>query len=77
MPRGVKRERNLAEEMEAVSAQIARHESALKELKAQLSALREQQEQTELKNLNKLLKESGMSVKEVAGILAKPKEEIA
>ncbi len=77
MPRGIKRERNIPEEIKTVSAHIAKHENALKDLKAQLIALREEQEQTELKNLNKLLKETGMTPKELADMLAKPKEDIA
>jgi hypothetical protein len=77
MPRGVKRERNLAEELATVNAQIAKHEGIIKSLKLQLSALQEEQEQSELRNLNKLLKESGLTTQELASIITKPKEDIA
>ena len=77
MPRGVKRERNLAEELATVNAQIAKHEAIIKSLKLQLSALQEEQEQSELRNLNKLLKESGLTTQELADIIVKPKADIA
>ncbi len=77
MPRGVKRERNLAEELAIVNAQIAKHEAIIKSLKLQLSALQEEQEQSELRNLNKLLKESGLTTQELADIIVKPKADIA
>jgi hypothetical protein len=77
MPRGVKRERNLAEEVATVNAQIAKHETIIKSLKLQLSALQEEQEQSELRSLNKLLKESGLTTQELASIIIKPKEDIA
>lgn len=77
MPRGIKRERNIAEEIATVSAQISKHEAAIKSLKSQLSALQEEQEQSELRTLNKLLKDSGMTTKDLANIIVKPKEEIA
>jgi 1,6-anhydro-N-acetylmuramate kinase len=77
MPRGVKRERNIPEEIKTVTAQIAKHDAAIKSLKAQLASLQEELEQAELKNLNKLLKESGLTTKDLANIIIKPKEEIA
>ncbi|SHI02293.1 hypothetical protein SAMN02745823_01966 [Sporobacter termitidis DSM 10068] len=77
MPRGVKRERNIPEEIVSIKAQIAKHESAIKSLKAQLSSLQDELEQTELKSLNKLLKESGLTTKELENIIIKPKEDIA
>jgi hypothetical protein len=77
MPRGIKRERNISEEIASISAQISKHESVIKTLKAQLSALQNEQEQNELKNLNKLLKESGLSAKDLESFIAKPREEIA
>ncbi|MEL4106560.1 hypothetical protein AAFA46_06955 [Oscillospiraceae bacterium WX1] len=77
MPRGIKRERNIAEEMASVSAQIAKHESAIKSLRSQLNALLEEQEQAELKSLNKLLKESGLTPEELASMIVKPAEDIA
>jgi hypothetical protein len=76
MPRGIKRERNIAEEITAVIAQISKHEAVIKSLKSQLSALQEEQEQSELRTLNKLLKDTGMTTKDLANII-KPKEEIA
>lgn len=77
MPRGVKRERNIADELAAVNAQIAKHEAIIKSLKQQFSALQEEREQSELRNLNKLLKESGLTTQELADIIVKPKEDIA
>lgn len=77
MPRGVKRERNISEEIANINAQIAKHESIIKSLKNQLSSLQEEQEQSELRNLNKLLKESGLTPQELAGMISKPKEDIA
>lgn len=77
MPRGVKRERNISEEIANINAQIAKHESTIKSLKLQLSALQEEQEQSELRSLNKLLKETGMTPQELAGMINKPKEDIA
>lgn len=77
MPRGVKRVRNIAEELAAVNAQIAKHEAIIKSLKLQLSALQEEQEQSELRNLNKLLKDTGLTTQELANMIIKPKEDIA
>jgi predicted nuclease with TOPRIM domain len=77
MPRGVKRERNIPEEIASVNEQISRHEGVIKTLKAQLSALQEEQEQQELKNLNRLLKESGLTAKDLEGFIVKPREDIA
>lgn len=77
MPRGIKRERNISEEIAAVNAQIAKHEVIIKSLKAQLSSLKEENEQSELRNLNKLLRESGLTTQELADIIVKPKEDIA
>lgn len=77
MPRGVKRIRNISEELATVNAQIAKHEAIIKSLKLQLSALQEEQEQSELRNLNKLLKETGLTTQEIADMLIKPKEDIA
>ncbi|UOO37483.1 hypothetical protein IZU99_09560 [Oscillospiraceae bacterium CM] len=77
MPRGIKRERNIAEEMASVSAQIAKHESVIKSLRSQLNALLGEQEQAELKSLNKLLKESGLTPEELASMIVKPTEDIA
>lgn len=77
MPRGIKRERNITEEIAAVNAQIAKHEAIIKSLKVQLASLKEENEQSELRNLNKLLKESGLTTQELANIIVKPKEDIA
>ncbi len=77
MPRGVRRERNIPEEIASVNAQIAKHEAIIKSLKSQLATLQQEQEQAELRNLNKLLKESGMTAQELANMINKPKEEIA
>jgi hypothetical protein len=77
MPRGVKRERNITEELATVNAQIAKHEAIIKSLKQQLSALQEEKEQSELKQLNKLLKETGLTTQELADMIIKPKEDIA
>jgi predicted nuclease with TOPRIM domain len=77
MPRGVKRERNIPEEIASVNEQISKHEGVIKTLKAQLSALQEEQEQQELKNLNRLLKESGLTAKDLEGFIVKPREDIA
>lgn len=77
MPRGIKRERNITEEVAAVNAQIAKHEAIIKSLKVQLASLKEENEQSELRNLNKLLKESGLTTQELANIIVKPKEDIA
>lgn len=77
MPRGIKRERNITEEIAAVNVQIAKHEAIIKSLKAQLASLKEENEQSELRNLNKLLKESGLTTQELANIIVKPKEDIA
>jgi hypothetical protein len=77
MPRGIKRERNISDELTAVNAQIAKHEATIKSLKLQLSSLQEEQEQSELRNLNKLLKESGLTTQDLANIIVKPKEDIA
>lgn len=77
MPRGVKRERNIAEELASVNAQIAKHEAIIKSLKQQLSALQEEKEQSELRHLNKLLKETGLTTQELADMIIKPKEDIA
>jgi predicted nuclease with TOPRIM domain len=77
MPRGVKRERNIIDEIATVNAQIAKHEAVIKTLKTQLAGLQEELEQSELKSLNKLLKETGMTAKDLESIIVKPKEEIA
>ena len=77
MPRGIKRERNIPEEIATVTAQITKHESVIKALKTQLAALQQEMEQSELKNLNKLLKESGLTTKDLEHFIAKPKEDIA
>lgn len=77
MPRGIKRERNIAEEIATVNNQIAKHEAIIKSLKLQLSSLQEEQEQSELRSLNKILKESGLTTQELASIIIKPKEDIA
>lgn len=77
MPRGIKRQRNIPEEITSVSAQIAKHEAIVKSLKSQLSSLQEEQEQSELRNLNRLLKESGLSTQDLANIIVKPKDDIA
>ena len=77
MPRGIKRERNIPEEIASVTAQIHKHENVIKTLKSQLSSLQDELEQNELKSLNKLLKESGMTTKDLESIIVKPKEDIA
>ena len=77
MPRGIKRERNISDELATINTQIAKHEGIIKSLKLQLSSLQEEQEQSELRNLNKLLKESGLTTQDLASIIIKPKEEIA
>jgi hypothetical protein len=77
MPRGIKRVRNISEELATINAQIAKHESIIKSLKLELSSLQEEQEQSELKNINKLLKESGLTTQELADMIIKPKEDIA
>ncbi len=77
MPRGIKRERNIPEEIVSVNAQIAKHEAVIKTLKSQLSSLQDELEQNELKILNRLLKESGLTTKELENIIVKPKEDIA
>ena len=77
MPRGIKRERNIPGEIVTVTGQISKHEAVIKALKAQLSALQDEMEQNELKNLNKLLKESGLTPKDLENFIAKPKEDIA
>jgi hypothetical protein len=77
MPRGIKRERNISEELATINGQIAKHEAVIKSLKLQLSSLQEEQEQSELRNLNKLLKESGLTTQDLANIIVKPKEDIA
>ena len=75
MPRGVKRERNIPEEIESVNAQITKHEAIIKSLKAQLLSLQEELEQKELKQLNQYLKENGMSAKDLVDTVIKRKEE--
>ncbi len=75
MPRGVKRERNIPEEIATVSAQIAKHESVIKSLKGQLSSLQEELEQAELKKLNTYLKENGITAQDVVDTVMKKKEE--
>ncbi len=75
MPRGVKRERNIPEEIATVSAQIAKHESVIKSLKGQLSSLQEELEQAELKKLNAYLKENGITAQDVVDTVMKKKEE--
>lgn len=77
MPRGIKRERNIPQEIASVNSQIAKHEAIIKSLKSELSSLQDELEQTELKNLNKLLKESGLTTKDLESIIVKPKEDIA
>lgn len=77
MPRGIKRERNIPEEIATVTAQISKHEAMIKTLKIQLAALQEEMEQNELKSLNKLLKESGLTPKDLERFIARPKEDIA
>lgn len=76
MPRGIKRERNIPEEIASVTAQIQKHEAIIKNLKSQLASLQEEMEQVELKSLNKLMKESGLTTKDLENII-KPKEDIA
>ena len=63
MPRGVKRERNIPEEIESVNAQIAKHEAVIKSLKAQMASLQAELEQLELKQLNEYLKQNGMTAR--------------
>ncbi len=75
MPRGVKKIRNIPEEIAVVGEQIAKHESAIKTLKAKLSALQEEQEQSELRNLNNLLKQSGISTQELMNMIDKSDQE--
>ncbi len=75
MPRGVKRERNIPEEIATVSTQIAKHESIVKSLKAQLASLQEEREKNELKQLNEYLKANGLSAQELVDSVVKPKEE--
>ena len=75
MPRGVKRERNYDDEIERIAAQISQHEASIKALKGQLSSLKEEKEQNDLKSLNKLIRESGLSVKEVSKLLSDQKAE--
>lgn len=77
MPRGVKRERNIPEEIASVKAQIAKHEAMIKTLKMQLSNLQAEQEQAELRSLNKLLKETGLTAKDLENYISKPRDEIA
>lgn len=77
MPRGVKRERNFAEEMGLINSKIAEYESKIKTLKSQLVFLQKEQEQNDLRNLNKILNESGLSVNEIAKLIKSPKNEIA
>jgi len=71
MPRGVKRVRNLSEEIETVKKQIAKHESAVKSLKAKLSSLEKEHEQSELKQLNDYLKEKGLSAQDLVEAVIK------
>ncbi len=75
MPRGVKRERNIPEEIASVNAQIAKHEAIIKSLRAQLSALQEELEQSELKQLNEYLKANGLSARDLVDTVSKQKEE--
>ena len=77
MPRGIKRERNIPEEIASVNTQITKHEANIKSLKSQLSSLQDELEQNELKILNRILKESGLTTKELENIIVKPKEDIA
>lgn len=77
MPRGVRRERNYAEEMAAIDSKIADYEGKIKTLKAQLVFLRKEQEHNDLRELIKVLNDSGLSASEVASLIKKPKEEIA
>lgn len=77
MPRGVKRERHIPDELALVNEQISKHESIIKSLKMQLTSLREEQEQSELRNLNKLLKDSGLTPQELTKMIGKSEEEIA
>lgn len=77
MPRGIKRERNITNEIASVNAQITKHEQIIKSLKAQMSSLQQEQEQSDLRNLNKLLKDSGLTPQDLANIIIKPREEIA
>ncbi|SHI22014.1 hypothetical protein SAMN02745823_03536 [Sporobacter termitidis DSM 10068] len=77
MPRGVKRERNIGEEISLINTKITEYESKIKTLKSQLVFLQKEQEQNDLRNLNKILNESGLSVDEVAKLIKKPNSEIA
>lgn len=75
MPRGIKRERNIPEEITSLSSQIAKHESVIKSLKAQLTSLQAEREQSELKQLNEYLKENGLTAKDLVDTVIKEKEE--
>ena len=77
MPRGVRRERNYAEEIAAIDTKIADYEAKTKTLKAQLVFLKKEQEQSDMRDLIKVLNESGLTANEVAKLIKKPKEEIA
>lgn len=77
MPRGVKKERNFAEEIALIDAKISEYESKIKTLKSQLVFIQKAHEQNDLRNLNKLLSESGLSVDEIAKLIKKPKNDIA
>ena len=75
MPRGVKRERNIPEEIETVMAQIEKHEGVIKSLRTQLTSLQEEFEQMQLKQINQYLKENGLTAKDLVDTVIKSNEE--
>ena len=68
MPRGRKRY-SLDEKIASLLELTAVREKELEELKNELKTLRRQKEQTELSELNKLLKESGRTAAELVAFL--------
>ncbi|HHT16747.1 MAG TPA: hypothetical protein GXZ77_03400 [Papillibacter sp.] len=70
-----KKARNIDEEIATVVKQIEKQEARLKKLKGQLASLEEEREAAQLKYLQQILKETGLSLSEAIEILEKQKGE--
>lgn len=70
MPRGVRRERNIEEELAIVDAKINKHEKSIAELKNMRSQLEEQQYRKDASRLMQAISLSGISVDDAVAKLS-------
>lgn len=76
MARGIRRTKKdiLENKLEKITESIEKTETTLKELKAEANALRNEIQDTELKELKEMLDKEGLDVADLRELLSSPKE---